>query len=73
MQGEKLSVSFIYLISCIDEAPAALRKTKEEEFIPSEQLCNYTYEAYARQVCSEYHYDLLESYSYDIIKEKKHD
>ncbi len=48
----------------------ALRKMKEEEFIPSEQLTDYTYGAYARQVCSEYYYDLLESYAYDIIKEK---
>lgn len=48
----------------------ALRKMTEEEYIPPEQLSYYTYSAYARQVCAEYYHDLLESYAYDILKEK---
>ena len=48
----------------------ALRKMMKEEGVPAEHLKDYTLEAYARQMCAEHYHDVLETYAYQIIKEK---
>lgn len=48
----------------------AIRKMVEEEGVTEEQLKDYTFTAYASQVCSEHYYSVLETYAYQIIKEK---
>ncbi len=47
-----------------------IRKMVEEEGVTEEQLKDYTFTAYASQVCSEHYYSVLETYAYQIIKEK---
>lgn len=48
----------------------ARRKMIEEEGTSEDQLTDYTYHAYARQVCSEHYREVLEAYAYKKIKEK---
>lgn len=48
----------------------ARRKMIEEEGTPEEQLSDYTYHAYGRQVCAEHYREVLEAHAYQIIKEK---
>lgn len=47
-----------------------LRKMMEEEYIPAEQLKDYTFTAYARQACTEHYRAALEAHAYQTIKEK---
>lgn len=48
----------------------ALRRMIEDEGTPAEQLTDYTYYAYSRQVCAEHYRNVLETHAYEIIKEK---
>lgn len=48
----------------------AVRKMTEEEGTPAEQLKDYTFASYARQVCAEHYRNTLEAYAYQMIKEK---
>ena len=48
----------------------ARRKMIEEEGTPEDQLTDYTYHAYGRQVCAEHYRNVLETHAYEIIKEK---
>lgn len=48
----------------------ALRKMIEDEGTPAEQLTDYTFRAYGRQVCAEHYRAVLEAHAYEIIKEK---
>lgn len=47
----------------------ALRRMTEEGTSP-EDLKDYTFPAYARQICAEHYQDTLKAYAYEIIKEK---
>lgn len=53
-----------------DSYREARRKMIEEEGTPEEQLSDYTYHAYGRQVCAEHYREVLETHAYQIIKEK---
>lgn len=48
----------------------ARTKMIEEEGTPEEQLSDYTFHAYGRQVCAEHYREVLEAHAYQIIKEK---
>lgn len=48
----------------------AIRKMMEEEGVTKEQLKDYTFTAYANQVCSEHYHNVLETYAYQFIREK---
>lgn len=64
------------LLSAAGKAPTeesyqeALRKMIDEEGTPVEQLSDYTFPAYVRQVCTEHYHAVLEAHAYEIIKEK---
>lgn len=53
-----------------DSYHEARRKMIEEEGTPAEQLSDYTFPAYVRQICAEHYHAVLEAYAYQIIKEK---